>query len=136
MRWAWRIAAAVLAGLLFGLVALLLALWGLPNGPDRLARWLQPHSPIAFDYVRFEGPLRGPWRIEQLTVRSDRWDLAAEQIELAWHPAALLRGTLHVERLAVQQMRFRNEPPAEPEPPREATLPAPLRLPLAVHLDH
>ena len=135
MRWAWRIAAAVLAGLLFGLVALLLALWGLPNGPDRLARWLQPHSPIAFDYVRFEGPLRGPWRIEQLTVRSDRWDLAAEQIELAWHPAALLRGTLHVERLAVQQMRFRNEPPAEPEPPREATLPAPLRLPLAVHLD-
>lgn len=135
MRWAWRIAAVALAGLLFGLIALVAALWALPNGPDRLARWLQPYSPIAFDYARFEGPLRGPWRIEQLTIRGGRWDLEAGRIELAWHPGALLRGALHVDRLAVQQMRFRNEPRAEPEPPRAGTLPVPLRLPLAVQLD-
>lgn len=124
-------------GLIFlALVAGLALLLTLPDAPDRLARLLQPRSPIAFDYDSLDGPWVGPLTLQGLKVKGATWTLEAGRLELAWYPAALLRGQLHIESLRGQGVHFQSNAQPEPAPtPRDGRPPAAFSLPLAVRLD-
>ncbi|MGB5235977.1 MAG: hypothetical protein WBN85_12510, partial [Candidatus Macondimonas sp.] len=118
---------------LVGMMALLLTRL---DSADRLARVLQSRSPIAFDYDVLDGSLAGPLSIQDLKVQGTTWSLEAARLDLTWHPAALLRGQLHVESLKGEAVHFRNHaPPTPAAPPGDGSPPAPFSLPLALRLD-
>ncbi|MGA9469219.1 MAG: hypothetical protein WBV19_01940, partial [Candidatus Macondimonas sp.] len=110
--------------LVIGVVLVLLTLAGAmallltrPDSADRLARVLQSRSPIAFDYDVLDGSLAGPLSIQGLKVQGTTWSLEAARLELSWHPAALLRGQLHVESLKGEAVHFRSNAPPTPAAP-------------------
>jgi translocation and assembly module TamB len=77
-----------------------------------------------------EGRLLGEWRIGKLEILLPGLRASAAKVELAWRPAALLRGRLHLTRLAAAELDVASAPGAEP-----ARVPADLRLPLPVSVD-
>lgn len=94
-----------------------------------LAEWA---SGGRFGVSQVEGRLSGPLRIGALRAEGEGWRVAIERFELDWHPAALLSGRVHVDRLAVAALRVASAPSGDvSSPPRS---PATLRLPLALEL--
>lgn len=127
---------------LLGLVASVLGLAGVaywlaarPDGVDRLARLLQPYAPVTYDYDLAEGSLAGPVSITGLRVSGAGWALSVGRLDLAWHPAPLLRRRLHIAALTLRDLRYQATAPAAAQPPGDGAPPAPLALPLAIRLD-
>lgn len=76
------------------------------------------------------GRLLGPLSIATLRWQAPDLQVQAEQIHVAWSPAALLRGSLHIAELSVEKLHIITVPnDDEPTPP-----PTDLRLPLGLEV--
>lgn len=130
-----RAAYRMLAGLLLAVVAaavLLLTL--MATGPG--SRWLvQRGAALLGDAVRVqrvEGALLTRFTLRGLEYRGAGQHLQADVLEIAWRPAALLAGTLHLRRLAADGVRIEVSAPGGGAAPAAAPQ---IRLPLAVRVD-
>ncbi len=134
--------AAALAGVLLLLVLIVVGLTQTQDGRDRLARgieWLL--SETDGSAVRITGIAPGlPSRLQvdhiEVADASGTW-LAVDDFLLAWRPAALLAGRLHVNEISARTVALQRLPPASEEPSvSEPAGPPPLpHLPIAVRID-
>ncbi|WP_321864060.1 translocation/assembly module TamB domain-containing protein [Pseudomonas paraveronii] len=120
--------AGLVAVALLGLV--LLALWTV-LGTQAGSRWALGQVP-GLNVDNFQGRLGGQWSAERLVWQqgSDRVELNAPTFD--WSPACLLRMTLCIDRLDVDQVSLQFAPSTE-ESNGPIQLPA-LRLPVALQL--
>jgi translocation and assembly module TamB len=124
----------IVAWSLLGLLAALLLMGaGLATllGTERGSRWVLDQVP-GLEVDNFSGRLGGYWRADRL-----RWQQAQDSIELqapqlAWSPACLLRLTLCLQRLEVEQVILVFAPGSE-QPDSALSLPD-IKLPLALQL--
>lgn len=134
--------AAALAGASLLLVLIVVGLTQTQDGRDRLARgieWLL--SETDGSAVRITGVAPGlPSRLQvdhiEVADASGTW-LAVDDFLLAWRPAALLVGRVHVNEISARTVALQRLPPASKEPPAsESAGPPPLpHLPIAVRID-
>ena len=112
------------------LVVVLLALWTV-LGTQAGSRWALGQVP-GLSVDNFQGRLGGQWSAEHLLWQqgSDRVELNAPTFD--WSPACLLRLTLCIDRLAVDQVSLQFAPSTEPSS-GPIQLPA-LKLPVALQL--
>ncbi|MGH8379373.1 translocation/assembly module TamB domain-containing protein [Pseudomonas sp.] len=126
-----RVFRNILLGLLALLLLVLLAV-GLLLGTQAGSRWALGLVP-GLQVETFQGRLAGQWQAERVL-----WEQGADRVELvapvfAWSPYCLLRMTLCIERLQVDQLNLAFAP-GEPSPDSgPLQLPA-LKLPLAIEL--
>lgn len=120
-----------LAGGLLGLVLLLTAtLWTL-LGTQGGSRWLLAQVP-GLQVDNFVGRLGAAWQADALLWQQDEMRVELQQLDMAWSPSCLLRLTLCVERLHLQQAALNLPPSGEPssEPLSLPSLNLPVRLQL------
>ncbi|WP_193040326.1 MULTISPECIES: translocation/assembly module TamB domain-containing protein [unclassified Pseudomonas] len=112
------------------LAVVLLALWAV-LGTQAGSRWALGQVP-GLSVDNFQGRLGGQWSAEHLLWQqgSDRVELNAPTFD--WSPACLLRLTLCIDRLAVDQVSLQFAPSTEPSS-GPIQLPA-LKLPVALQL--
>jgi translocation and assembly module TamB len=112
------------------LAVVLLALWAV-LGTQAGSRWALGQVP-GLSVDNFQGRLGGQWSAEHLLWQqgSDRVELNAPTFD--WSPACLLRLTLCIDRLAVDQVSLQFAPSTEPSS-GPIQLPA-LKLPIALQL--
>ena len=112
------------------LAVVLLALWTV-LGTQAGSRWALGQVP-GLSVDNFQGRLGGQWSAEHLLWQqgSDRVELNAPTFD--WSPACLLRLTLCIDRLAVDQVSLQFAPSTEPSS-APIQLPA-LKLPVALQL--
>ncbi|WP_082118796.1 translocation/assembly module TamB domain-containing protein [Pseudomonas veronii] len=112
------------------LAVVLLALWTV-LGTQAGSRWALGQVP-GLSVDNFQGRLGGQWSAEHLLWQqgSDRVELNAPTFD--WSPACLLRLTLCIDRLAVDQVSLQFAPSTEPSS-GPIQLPA-LKLPIALQL--
>ncbi|WP_169864375.1 translocation/assembly module TamB domain-containing protein [Pseudomonas veronii] len=112
------------------LAMVLLALWTV-LGTQAGSRWALGQVP-GLSVDNFQGRLGGQWSAEHLLWQqgSDRVELNAPTFD--WSPACLLRLTLCIDRLAVDQVSLQFAPSTEPSS-GPIQLPA-LKLPVALQL--
>ena len=112
------------------LAVVLLALWTV-LGTQAGSRWALGQVP-GLSVDNFQGRLGGQWSAEHLLWQqgSDRVELNAPTFD--WSPACLLRLTLCIDRLAVDQVSLQFAPSTEPSS-GPIQLPA-LKLPVALQL--
>jgi len=112
------------------LAVVLLALWTV-LGTQAGSRWALGQVP-GLSVDNFQGRLGGQWSAEHLLWQqgSDRVELNAPTFD--WSPACLLRVTLCIDRLAVDQVSLQFAPSTEPSS-GPIQLPA-LKLPVALQL--
>ncbi|MBI6555893.1 translocation/assembly module TamB [Pseudomonas sp. LY-1] len=112
------------------LAVVLLALWTV-LGTQAGSRWALGQVP-GLSVDNFQGRLGGQWSAEHLLWQqgSDRVELNAPRFD--WSPACLLRLTLCIDRLAVDQVSLQFAPSTEPSS-GPIQLPA-LKLPVALQL--
>ena len=112
------------------LAVVLLALWT-EVGTQAGSRWALGQVP-GLSVDNFQGRLGGQWSAEHLLWQqgSDRVELNAPTFD--WSPACLLRLTLCIDRLAVDQVSLQFAPSTEPSS-GPIQLPA-LKLPVALQL--
>ncbi|UCF31130.1 MAG: translocation/assembly module TamB domain-containing protein [bacterium] len=127
-----RIAVAVPVGLLLIVLAGAVFLTLTEPGLRILAsRVLNQVPGVSVDRVR--GRLIGPVRIEGAAYRDGAAEVTVDQLELDWHPLALLRGRVQVSRLRGAGIRARIYGTEDPDP--EAGGQAPFDLPVAIALE-
>ncbi len=131
----FRAARAAALSLLALMALLLLAVggawhWAGTEGSHATAlRWAGAHAPLTADGVR--GSLRAGGSVQRLQWREGGLRIEVDDAELRWRPAALLRRTLHIERLAARRIAIDDQSPAAPT----SGPPASLALPLQLHID-
>jgi translocation and assembly module TamB len=130
-----RMLGRVLAFLVVGLVGLLAFIISTESGL-RLV-WTQAGSflPGGLEIESLEGRLIGPVSVRGLVFTNASLQLSVREAQLEWSPLRLLRGALHVERLAVDGLSYTalaSAPPAEEQP---FVLPERIGLPLQVSID-
>ena len=121
-----RLAAAVLGLLLlFGA-----ALWGM-LGTQAGSRWLLAQVP-GLQVDNFRGRLGSAWQGDALLWQQGETRVELQQLDMAWSPSCLLRLTLCIDRLHLQQTALDLPPSTEPssEPLSLPSLNLPLRLQL------
>ena len=121
-----RLAAAVLGLLLlFGA-----ALWGM-LGTQAGSRWLLAQVP-GLQVDNFRGRLGSAWQADALLWQQGEMRVELQQLDMAWSPSCLLRLTLCIDRLHLQQTALDLPPSTEPssEPLSLPSLNLPLRLQL------
>lgn len=126
-----RVFRNILLGVLALLLLVLLAV-GLLLGTQAGSRWALGLVP-GLQVERFEGRLAGQWQAERLF-----WQQGEDRVELvapvfAWSPYCLLRMTLCIERLQVDQVNLAFAPGESTPDSGPLQLPA-LKLPLAIEL--
>lgn len=133
-RWkrplAWLLAVLPVLALI-GLYLLL----GTQAGLRFSLRMAQARLPGALEVERFEGRWLGPLEVEGLDYREGGRQYRVEHISFHWNPAALLRGTLAVERLAVAGVRVETGTQVSAPQPQSAGFEPGFRLPLAVRIE-
>lgn len=77
-----------------------------------------------------EGTFAGPLRIKELVWTGKGNRIRGEQVELDWYPYELASNRLHIRRLTVVGLRIETQAPTS-----ALSLPASLRLPLAVEMN-
>lgn len=120
-----------LAGGLFGLLLLLVAaLWTL-LGTQGGSRWLLAQVP-GLQVDNFAGRLGGDWQVDALIWQQDDMRVELQQLDMAWSPSCLLRLTLCLDRLHLQQVAVTlpESGEASDEPLSLPNLNLPLRLQL------
>lgn len=121
--WAW------LAGGLLGLLLMLALGIGVLLGSSAGSRWLLTQVP-GLQVQGFDGRLGRAWQADSLIWQQGDTRLMLQGLDMAWSPACLLRLTLCLDRLHVQQAGLDLPPPrpatAPPEPAgaRSAVAPA------------
>lgn len=128
----WRRLGAALLALALLLAALLAGAWVWMGREGSLAtalRWAGARQPLVTDEVT--GTLRGGGKVRRLVWQQNGLRVEVQDAELRWTPAALLRRTLRIDRLAAARIliddhRPRGEPSAGP--------PASLALPLHIEV--
>ncbi len=92
--------------------------------------------PGHLSYQSVTGHLAGPFALTALRYEDGSMALAIERLELDWRPLRLLRGELHVARLAGHGAGLQVVARAKPSAAGATTSPPlpELKLPLAVHL--
>lgn len=112
------------------LAVLLLALWAV-LGTQAGSRWALARVP-GLSVENFQGHLGGQWSADHLLWQQDssRVELQAPQFD--WSPACLLRMTLCIERLNVEQVSLQL-PPSTEDSSGPIVLPD-LKLPVAIQL--
>lgn len=112
------------------LAVLLLALWAV-LGTQAGSRWALARVP-GLSVENFQGHLGGQWSADHLLWQQDssRVELQAPQFD--WSPACLLRMTLCIERLNVEQVSLQF-PPSTEDSSGPIVLPD-LKLPVAIQL--
>ncbi|MGA4321258.1 translocation/assembly module TamB domain-containing protein [Ectopseudomonas hydrolytica] len=124
----------LLKGVAVGLLGLMLlvgaSLW-LLLGSQAGSRWLLQQVP-GLQVEGFDGRLGGAWQAEQLIWQQGEMRVELQQLDMAWSPSCLLRLTLCIDRLHLQQAALNLPPSAEPssEPLSLPSLNLPLRLQL------
>lgn len=124
----------LLKGVAVGLLGLMLlvgaSLW-LLLGSQAGSRWLLQQVP-GLQVEGFDGRLGGAWQVEQLIWQQGEMRVELQQLDMAWSPSCLLRLTLCIDRLHLQQAALNLPPSAEPssEPLSLPSLNLPLRLQL------
>ena len=123
LKW---LAAAVL-GLVLLVAAALWALLGTQSG----SRWLLTQVP-GLQVDNSQGRLGGAWQADALLWQQGETRVELQQLDLAWSPSCLLRLTLCIDRLHLQQAALDLPPSTEPsgEPFSLPSLNLPLRLQL------
>ncbi|UZZ13450.1 translocation/assembly module TamB [Ectopseudomonas mendocina] len=106
------------------------SLW-LLLGSQAGSRWLLQQVP-GLQVEGFDGRLGGAWQVEQLIWQQGEMRVELQQLDMAWSPSCLLRLTLCIDRLHLQQAALNLPPSAEPssEPLSLPSLNLPLRLQL------
>lgn len=102
-------------------------------------QWLAARSPLRLGTTQItlkdvQGSLWGSLRIGQLQIVTADVTTTLDQAQLTWAPAALWQRTLHIQSLSARQIditQTHTGPAASPP-----QLPASLRLPLRIDLDH
>lgn len=124
----------LLKGVAVGLLGLMLlvgaSLW-LLLGSQAGSRWLLQQVP-GLQVEGFDGRLGGAWQAEQVLWQQGEMRVELQQLDMAWSPSCLLRLTLCIDRLHLQQAALNLPPSAEPssEPLSLPSLNLPLRLQL------
>ncbi|MBA4244553.1 MAG: hypothetical protein C0452_11600 [Pseudomonas sp.] len=124
----------LLKGVAVGLLGLMLlvgaSLW-LLLGSQAGSRWLLQQVP-GLQVEGFDGRLGGAWQADQLLWQQGEMRVELQQLDMAWSPSCLLRLTLCIDRLHLQQAALNLPPSAEPssEPLSLPSLNLPLRLQL------
>ncbi|ATH82370.1 hypothetical protein CO724_14830 [Ectopseudomonas mendocina] len=124
----------LLKGVAVGLLGLMLlvgaSLW-LLLGSQAGSRWLLQQVP-GLQVEGFDGRLGGAWRADQLLWQQGEMRVELQQLDMAWSPSCLLRLTLCIDRLHLQQAALNLPPSADPssEPLSLPSLNLPLRLQL------
>lgn len=123
LKW---LAAAVL-GLVLLVAVVLWALLGTQGG----SRWLLTQVP-GLQVDNFQGRLGGAWQADALLWQQGETRVELQQLDMAWSPSCLLRLTLCIDRLHLQQAALDLPPSTEPssEPLSLPSLNLPLRLQL------
>lgn len=106
-------AALAVAGVLAALVAAVAFLVATERGSTLVLRRLAGELPGEVAYDAFDGTLLGPLELRGLAYRRGELTVEVDRLELDWRPAALLAGTVDVERLATGEVRIAL-PPEEP----------------------
>ena len=128
----WRRLGAALLALALLLAALLAGAWVWMGREGSLAtalRWAGARQPLVTDEVT--GTLRGGGKVRRLVWQQNGLRVEVQDAELRWTPAALLRRTLRIDRLAagrivIDDQRPKGEPSAGP--------PTSLALPLHIEV--
>ena len=131
-RWP-RALTRLLAGLLALLLLALAGAWVWAGSEGSLAtalRWAAAAQPLTAEQV--SGSLRRGGAAARLTWQQDGLRLQASQAQLRWTPAALLRGTLQIDRLSAARIDIAEQgtPSAAPSagPPESLALPLKLQI--------
>ena len=136
-RWSLRILLSLL-GLLFLLLGAMAAIGLTEKGTRILFDQLQPLIPGQLSYRTLNGALLRQLEIEGLKYQLDELRLEAGRIDFAWHPAALLRGRVELDRLGVEELDLWLPPAAAEQAPTEPAgplaLPDSVQLPLAIQI--
>jgi translocation and assembly module TamB len=124
----------VLKGLAIGVLSLVLLLavtlsllLGTPVG----SRWLLAQVP-GLQAENFRGRLGGVWQADALVWQQEQKRVELQQPDMAWSPSCLLRLTLCLDRLHVQQVAL-DLPPSTESSSEPFSLPG-LNLPLRLQL--
>ncbi len=123
--WAW------LAGGLLGLLLMLALGIGVLLGSSAGSRWLLTQVP-GLQVQGFDGRLGRAWQADSLIWQQGDTRLMLQGLDMAWSPACLLRLTLCLDRLHVQQAGL-DLPPSASSDSAPLSLPA-LDLPLRLQL--
>lgn len=125
-RWPWVLAVVCLLPLL------LLAALGSEAGLRAALAAAQSLSGGAVQVATLDGSLAsGNLRLRGVLARTALSEYQLDELALRWRPAALWRGRLDIDALELGVLRLRTLAP-DPTPP---SLPADLRLPLALHIE-
>jgi translocation and assembly module TamB len=112
---------------------LLLAALGSEAGLRAALAAAQSLSGGAVQVATLDGSLAsGNLRLRGVLARTALSEYQLDELALRWRPAALWRGRLDIDALELGVLRLRSLAP-DPTPP---SLPADLRLPLALHIEH
>ncbi|MGK8436364.1 translocation/assembly module TamB domain-containing protein [Ectopseudomonas hydrolytica] len=106
------------------------SLW-LLLGSQAGSRWLLQQVP-GLQVEGFDGRLGGAWRADQLLWQQGEMRVELQQLDMAWSPSCLLRLTLCIDRLHLQQAAL-NLPPSAEASSEPLSLPS-LNLPLRLQL--
>ncbi|PMV56421.1 translocation/assembly module TamB domain-containing protein [Pseudomonas sp. GW460-4] len=112
------------------LAVLLLAVWAL-LGTQAGSRWALARVP-GLSVDNFQGHLGGQWSADHLLWQQDSSRIELQAPQLDWSPACLLRLTLCIDRLDVEQVSLQF-PPSTEESSGPIALPD-LKLPVAIQL--
>ncbi|MGY2288556.1 translocation/assembly module TamB domain-containing protein [Pseudomonas sp. SDO528_S397] len=113
------------------LALVLLALWTV-LGTQAGSRWVLGQVP-GLNVEHFQGRLGGQWSADQLVWQQDASQVVLKAPTFDWSPACLLRMTLCVNTLEVEQVNLQFPPGPEQDSSGPITLPT-LTLPVAVQL--
>ncbi|KAF1030632.1 MAG: Translocation and assembly module subunit TamB [Pseudomonas sp.] len=113
------------------LALLLLALWTV-LGTQAGSRWVLGQVPgLSLD--NFQGRLGGQWSADQLVWQQDGTHVELKAPKFDWSPACLMRMTVCINQLDVEQVSLQFAPSTNSESSSPVTLPE-LKLPVAIQL--
>ncbi|MGY2195539.1 translocation/assembly module TamB domain-containing protein [Pseudomonas pergaminensis] len=112
------------------LAVLLLAVWAV-LGTQAGSRWALARVP-GLSVENFQGHLGGQWSADHLLWQQDTSRIELQAPQFDWSPACLLRMTLCIDRLDVEQVSLQF-PPSTEESSGPIALPD-LKLPVAIQL--
>ncbi|WP_248750411.1 translocation/assembly module TamB domain-containing protein [Pseudomonas sp. MWU15-20650] len=113
------------------LALVVLALWSV-LGTQAGSRWALGQVP-GLSVENFQGRLGGQWRADHLVWQQDGSRVELNTPQFDWSPTCLLRMTLCIHQLDVEQVSLQFPPSAEASSEGPIQLPA-LKLPVAIQL--
>ncbi|MCW8889526.1 MAG: translocation/assembly module TamB domain-containing protein, partial [Sedimenticola sp.] len=104
-------------------------LLGTTGGNQRLLQWTIGDQ---LEIRSFQGSLFEGLTLEDITYKDAELRLTIQSLKLAWQPAALFSGLLHIESLTASGIHYTNTA----QTPSTDTASPPASLPVALQLDH